>query len=134
MFFPKLVSLVVRSHSVFLVAAKHCDIQFVFVNLHHFCEELPSPRYGFFLEIIAKRPVAHHLEHGVMVCVAADFLKVVVLARYAETFLNVSYARCFARVVTQENILKLIHSGIGKHQGRVILYDDRCRRYYQVLF
>ncbi len=126
MLLPVFVSLVVGRHTVFLVSTEHRDIEFVLVYLHHFSQELPSPCYGFLLEIVAERPVTHHFEHGVMIGVTAHFFQIVVLTGHTQTLLDISHTRSLARVVTQENILKLIHTRIGKHQGRVILYNYWC--------
>ena len=68
-----------------------------------------------------------------MVGIVAHFLQVVVLAAHAQTFLAVAGARELNRVVAQDDILKLVHSGVGKHQRRVILYNHRSRGYYTVV-
>ena len=39
---------------------------------------------AFFLEVVAKRPVAQHLEHGVVVGIVTYFLQVVVFFRLRE--------------------------------------------------
>ena len=43
-------------------------------------EQLPRPRDRLALVVVAERPVAEHLEEGVMVGIASDLLEVVVLA------------------------------------------------------
>ena len=55
--------------------------------------ELPSPFDCFFLEVIAKAPVAQHLEEGVMISVESDVFEVVMFAASANTFLCVGNAR-----------------------------------------
>jgi hypothetical protein len=50
------------------------------------------------------------------------FFQVVVLARNAKALLTVGNPGISSWLVSQKNILKLVHSGIGKHQGRIILY------------
>ena len=62
-----------------------------------------------------------------VVCVAAYFLKVVMLSAHSETFLAVSNPLPFSRAVAEEPVLELVHAGIGEHECRVILYDHRCR-------
>ena len=126
MFFPKFVCFVIWCHAVFLIAAKHGNIELVLVYLHHFRKELPTPSDSLFLEIIAERPVAHHLEHGVMIGVATHFFEVVVLSRNPQAFLYIGDARSLARVVSQEDILELVHAGVGEHQSRVIFHNNRC--------
>ncbi len=55
-------------------AFKHCGIETVGVKTEHVYEIFPRPVDGFFLEIVAKAPVAEHLEHGVVIGVHAHFL------------------------------------------------------------
>ena len=80
MLFPKAVGFHVGRLTVFLVATKDGDIEPVFVDFHHLGEVFPCVCDGFFLEIIAKRPVTEHLEHRVVIGVVAHFLQVVMLA------------------------------------------------------
>ena len=49
------------------------------------------------------------------------------LSAYTQTFLRVRDSVVFGRVVTQNNIFKLVHPCVGKHQGRVIFYHHRSR-------
>ncbi len=51
----------------------------------------------------------------------SNLLEVVVLPRYAQTFLAVGHSPAFRHTVAKDYILELIHSGVGKHQRRVIL-------------
>ena len=44
------------------------------MTMTYFCQKLPSPRTDFILEVIAERPVAQHLEEGVVVDVLADIV------------------------------------------------------------
>ena len=64
-----------------------------------------------------------------MICVVADLFKVVVLARYAQAFLAVGHAFRFRNPVAEDDVLELVHTGVGKHQGRVILEHHRRRRH-----
>ena len=98
-------------------------------RIAHLRQQLPRPLDSLFLEIVAERPVAEHLEHGVMIGVMPHFIEVVVLARYAKTLLRIRHTGVFGRAVAEENILELVHAGVGKHQRRIVLYDHRCRRY-----
>ena len=50
----------------------------------HLGEQLPGPGDGLALEVVAKAPVAHHLEKGVVVVVLAHIIQVVVLAAGAD--------------------------------------------------
>ena len=45
------------------------------IDFQHIHQKFPRPVDGFVLEIVAKRPVAKHLKHGVVVSVVAHFLQ-----------------------------------------------------------
>src|ERR1700730_15168069 len=55
--------------------------------------KIPRPFDGFLFEIIAKAPVAEHLEKGVVIGVQPDVFEVVMFAAGANTFLRVGHAR-----------------------------------------
>ena len=57
-------------------------------------QQLPGEADRVFLEVIAEREVAEHLEERVMARGAADVLEVVVLAAGADAFLRGRGARC----------------------------------------
>src|SRR2546429_4942371 len=56
-------------------------------------EQFPAPFNRFLLEVISKRPVAKHLEEGVMIRVEADVVEVVMFAAGADALLRVRRAR-----------------------------------------
>ena len=128
-FFPEVVCLDVLAQPVFLGAFEHGHIQAVFVNLEHFGQIFPRPGNGFFLEIIAERPVAQHFEHGVVIGVLTHFFEVVVLAGHAQAFLRVGHAVVHNRRIAQNHVFELVHARIGEHQCRVVFDDHRCRWY-----
>ena len=68
-----------------------------------------------------------------MVGVMPYFLQVVVLARYPEAFLGVGHAGVLALGVPEEDVLELVHPGVGEHQGGVVLDDHWGRRHDMVL-
>ena len=127
MLFPKVIRLFVHLKTFLFVTAKHSDVKVLLVNLHHLRQELPAVCYGLFLEIVAKTPVSKHLEHRVVVCVVSHLLKVVVLAAHSQTLLRIAHSLIWRCAVAEKNVLKLIHTGIGEHQCRVILYHHRSR-------
>src|ERR1019366_5599770 len=75
---------------VVLVNGRVEQLRIDFPNLGY---EFPMPSNRFFLVIVAERPVAEHFEKSVMVSVAADRFEIVVLARDAQAFLTIDYAR-----------------------------------------
>ena len=122
---PGLFGFVVHLRAVFGGALEHCRVEQVLVYSVHLGEQFPRPVDGFGLEVVAEAPVAEHFEHGVVICVVADLLEVIVLSADAQALLTVGrpFVRGFA--VAEEDVLELVHSGIGEHEGRVTLYDHR---------
>ena len=60
-----------------------------------------------------------------MIGIHANLFQVIVFAAHPETFLGVGHPcinRCF---ISQKIILKLVHAGISKHEGRIIFHNDR---------
>ena len=131
---PHCGSFVVARETVFFRAFENGYVQPVFIEFYNLCQELPSPRYSLFLEVIAKRPVAQHLEHRMVVCVVSDLLEVIMFPTDTQTFLSICHTRVFYRVVAEYYILKLVHTRIGKHQSRVVFDDHRSRWNYFMLF
>ena len=127
---PEVVCLHVHLEALLLVASEDGDIEPVLVYFHHLGEEFPSESDGLFLEVVAERPVAQHLEHRVVVGVVTHLFEVVVLAADAQALLAVGGARPLALLVAKEDILELVHAGVGEHQRRVILDNHRCTRHH----
>ena len=67
-----------------------------------------------------------------MVGVVSYLLQVVVLAGDTEAFLGVGSAFPLAGLVAEEDVLELVHAGVGEHKGRVVFHDDGCRWHYNV--
>ena len=119
--FPVGGGFVVAFEAFFGTSLEDGGIQVLRVDFQHVHQVFPGPGNGFFLEVVAERPVAQHLEHGVVVGVVADLLQVVVLAADAKALLRVGHPFVFRRVVAQNDVLELVHSRIGKHQCGVVL-------------
>ena len=133
MLFPEVVSFGVHLQAVLCIAAKHGDVQVPFVDMHHLGQEFPTVSDGLAFEIVAKRPVAQHLEHGVVVSVVAHFLQVVVLAADAEAFLRIAGTGIGCIGIAEEDVLELVHAGVGEHEGGVVLDDHGCAGHHLVL-
>mmetsp|Transcript_31648 Transcript_31648/g.89902 ORF Transcript_31648/g.89902 Transcript_31648/m.89902 type:complete len:412 (+) Transcript_31648:2519-3754(+) len=120
----------VRLKALLGIAAKVCSIQAGWLHLEHVGEELPGPADGFLFEVVAKAPVAKHLEEGVVVHVLANVIQVVVLAAGTDALLGVGGAlqlgevRCGVRS-PQEDGLELVHAGIGEQQRGVVVGHHR---------
>ena len=131
--FPIACSLVVALQSFGGTSFKYGGIQTVRIQLKYLNKVFPCPVDSLFLEIIAKRPVSQHLEHGVVVRIMSYLFKIIMLTAYAKTFLRIRNTGIFYGHISQNNIFKLIHPCIGKHQCRVSLNYHRCGRYNLVL-
>ena len=84
---PVACRLVVAGKSFAVVALEYCYVQVLRVEFQYIYKVFPSHIYGAFLEVVAERPVAEHLEHGMVIGVVTYFLQVVVLAADAQTLL-----------------------------------------------
>ena len=96
------------------------------VNLR---EQLPAPLQAFFLEIVAKAPVAQHLEKSVVARGVAHVFQVVVLAARAQAGLHAGGAVVGALVGAQKHILELHHTAVGEHERGVVGRHQRRRRH-----
>jgi len=97
-----------------------------------FGDQGPGMFDRLFLEIIAEREIAEHLEEGVVPGRVADILEVVVLAARPHAFLRRRRAHIAALLLAREDVLELHHPGIGEHQGRVVARHQRRRRHHLV--
>ncbi len=94
--------------------------------------QVPGELDGAFLEIIAEREIAEHLEEGVMARGVADIVEVVVLAAGADAFLRRDRPRIGPLFQAGEDVLELHHAGIGEHQGGVVARHERRARHDHV--
>jgi len=67
-----------------------------------------------------------------MVTIMPDFLKVVMLAANSDALLSIGTSGVCSCSPAKENIFELIHAGIGKEEGWVIVRNDRCGRDYSM--
>ena len=83
-------------------------------------DQFPGVGDRVFLEVIAEGKIAEHLEKRVMAIGEADIFKVVVLAARADAFLAAGGAIVIALFEAEENVLELVHSGIGEKQRGIV--------------
>ena len=88
-------------------------------------QEFPGVSDGFFLKIRPERKIPQHLEEGVVPGGLAHVVQIVVLAARPYAFLAGSGARRRGILDPDENVLELVHAGVGEQKRRVILGDDR---------
>ena len=103
------------------------SVETILVEPPDFGEQLPGPFDGFLFIVIAKRPVAEHLEEGVMGTIATNIFQVVVFAGHAHAFLRVDGARVGALVSADEHVFELHHARVGKQQRGIAARDKRSR-------
>ena len=90
-------------------------------------EEFPSEVDRVAFEVVAEREVAHHFKEGVVAGGVADVFQVVVLAACAYAFLRGGGAVVGTLVKAEEHVFKLVHTGVGKQQRRVVVRHERGR-------
>src|SRR5262245_12885133 len=94
--------------------------------------ELPGPRDGVLLEVVAEGEVAEHLEEGEVARRAAHVLEVVVLARDAHALLRARGARVGARLLAEEDALEGDHRGVRDEESRIARGHERGARNHPV--
>ena len=132
--FPEVKCLLVHRHAILGCTLKYGGIEPILGHTIDLGQEFPRPANCLFLEIVAERPVAEHLEHSVVVGIVAHLLEVVVFTRHAQALLGVGSAVKLLLGIAEEDVLKLVHTCIGKHKGGVILHNHRSRRHNGVAF
>ena len=100
----------------------------VLVDVIYFGDQLPSEGHGLLLEIIPEGKVAEHLEKRVMLSRPADLVQVVVLAADPHAFLDRGGPDIASSFQSEEDVLELIHPGVGEQERRVVLGQKRRAR------
>ena len=88
-------------------------------------DQFPGEGDGFLFEIIAEGKIAEHLEKSVVAIGEADVFEIVVLAAGADAFLAGGGAVVVALLEAEENVLELIHPGVGEEQRGIVRGDER---------
>ena len=120
--FPNLVGFFVKCCWVICCRFIYGGEQAVGREFPSFNKEFPCPLDGFLFEIIAEAPVAEHFKKGVVVCIEADIIEVVVFSACTNAFLGVGGTGWVvgARDLSKKNWDKLIHPSVGEEQvGRM---------------
>ena len=97
-------------------------------------QQFPCVFDGILLEVIAKAEVTQHFKEGVVTRGVADVFQIVVLTTRTNATLRGGRARIITFVETKENILELVHPGVGKQQGRVVMRHQGAARNYLMSF
>ena len=108
-----------------VVFAEHGDVEAVLGQAVFLGDQLPGEGDGFCFEVVAEGKIAQHLEERVMAARVADVLEIVVLAAGAHAFLRGGGAGVVALLQAEEDVLELVHAGVGEQQRRVVGRDER---------
>ncbi|TLD46759.1 MAG: hypothetical protein FAZ92_00935 [Accumulibacter sp.] len=90
-------------------------------------QQFPGVADRVALEVVAEGEVAKHLEEGVVTRRVADVLEVVVLAAGTDALLRGRRAQVGPLVETEEDVLELVHAGVGEQQRRIVVRHERTR-------
>ncbi len=127
-----IVSRLLVGFQLTLVILEDRDPEPVFGQAPDFGEQLPRPGDGLLFVIIAKRPIAQHLEESVMIGIVSYILQIVVLTGDPHALLSVSSPRIPPFLQSQEDVFKLIHARIGEQQRGIIARHQRGAGHYGV--
>ena len=115
---PDVVGLAVARYA--LLAAKDCREEAIRGHLPHVGQKGPREWDRVLLEVVAEREVAEHLEERVMTERRPDVVEVVVLPAHAHALLRRRRPRVVALVFAEEDVLELVHPGVGEQQRGIV--------------
>ena len=117
---PTVVRLLIELAWLAFARLVHGGVEPLFWKSPQAGEQLPSPLDRLLFEVVAKGPVAEHLEERVVVRVHSHVLEVVVLASGADALLGVGSAAGGVRagLLAKEDRHELVHAGVGEQQIR----------------
>ena len=125
---PSLAGLLVEGGAILGATLENGGVEEFGIDPVNLGKQFPGPVNGFGLEVIAEAPVAEHLEHRMVIGIVSYFLEVIVFAAHAEALLTVGGTAHLRHRIPQEDVLELVHTSVGEHQGRVIFYHHRSGR------
>jgi hypothetical protein len=95
-----------------IIITEHGHPEPLWVHTEVPCEQFPGKMDRFFLEIIAEREVAQHFKKSMMAERMSHILEIVVLAAYPHAFLTGGGSPVWSGLVSQKDILELVHARI----------------------
>ena len=120
---PQVVSFGVARDSAFAFENRYVELLFVDSKPLWRGDQLPGVGDGVLFEVISKREISQHLEKRVMAVGEAYVFEIIVLAAGADAFLRSCCSRVIAFFQAEEDILELVHAGVGKKQRRIVRRD-----------
>ena len=120
----------------FVVGVVNGNGQTVFGHVKVFGQQLPGKFNRVVFKIVAEGKIAEHFKKRMVTDVITDTVQVIVFPAGANGFLGSCGSLVRGGFVTGENIFELNHARVGKHQGRVVVGDERTGRndFVSVLF
>lgn len=85
-------------------------------------------------EIVTEAEVTQHFEEGVVTSGVTDVFQIVVFTTRTHTALRGRCAGIITLIETKENILELVHPGVGKQQCGIVIRDQRAAGNYLMSF
>ena len=100
------------------------DPEAIVIELQDIPVELPRPRDGFGLEVVAEAEVPEHLEEAEVAVRTTDVVEVVVLASDAHALLHRGGPRVRRLLLTYEIGDERDHARVREHRGRGVRRDQ----------
>ncbi len=120
---PQVVGFGIARNLVFALKDRDVELRLVNPKPLRRRDQLPRICDGIFLEVVAEGKISQHLEKRVMTIGEADVFQIVVLPARAHAFLRGRGPRVVALFEAKENVLELVHAGVGEEQRRVVGRD-----------
>ena len=124
---PAIVGLLIKVARVTRTRPVDGRVEAVWGKFPTFDNQFPRPGDGFLFEVIAKGPVAEHLEERVVIGIEPDVFEIVVLASGTDALLSVCDAPRHIGTLhlAKKDRDELVHARVGKKQIRRIGHQAR---------
>ena len=123
---PKVSSFMIRLESLGRIALEPGRVEPFGVDSKDVGQQRPGPIDRFGLEVITEGPVPQHLEEGVVIRVTSHVFEVVVLSAGSNAFLGIDRSRVEPSALSKEDVLELVHTGVGEQEGGILMRDGRA--------
>ena len=90
------------------------DVETLLIQFQFLGQQLPGKGDRFLLEVITEGKVAEHFKEGVMAGSPTHIFQVVMLPAGTDTLLRTAGPQVIPLFQTEEDVLELVHTGVGK--------------------
>ncbi len=111
----------------FIVVAVNRDEKTILLQTEFAGQQFPGEFDGKRLKIVAEGKIAQHFKKSVVARGITDIVEIIVFAARADAFLRGCCACIGALFEAGKKVLERNHSGVGEHEGWVILRHERRR-------